>query len=90
MSSTGRFRSDLIAAAAKAARKPALVEETATVAGTADGPYGSWLGRMQRTRGRHAAISKNLNSWASYKSWSERVRDSWDDEPPADGGPRNK
>ena len=36
---------------------------------------------MQRARVRHAAITKNLYTWANYKSWTERVKDSWDDEP---------
>jgi hypothetical protein len=34
--------------------------------------------RMQRGRGRHAAISRNLNTWSNYKSWSEKVRQSWE------------
>jgi len=51
------------------------------VAGEAD-PYASWLDRMQRARVRHAAITKNLYTWANYKSWTERVKGSWDEEPP--------
>lgn len=41
---------------------------------------GNWADRMQRARARHAAITKNLNTWSSYKSWTEHVKDSWDDE----------
>lgn len=48
-------------------------------AGAAD-PYSSWLDRMQRARVRHAAITKNLYTWANYKSWAERVKDSWEEE----------
>ena len=41
-------------------------------------PYSSWLDRMQRARARHAAITKNLYSWSNYKSWADKMRDSWD------------
>ena len=41
-------------------------------------PYADWAARMQRGRGRHAAISRNLNTWSSYKNWSEKVRQSWE------------
>ena len=76
MSVTGRFRSDLIAAAAagREATPPAN-----TLAGTAATPYSSWLERMQRSRGRHAAITKNLYTWSSYKNWTEKVRENWAD-----------
>ena len=30
--------------------------------------YADWAARMQRGRGRHAAINRNLNSWANYKT----------------------
>ena len=42
--------------------------------------YASWLERMQRSRGRHAAITRNLYTWSSYKNWTEKVKDSWQDE----------
>lgn len=77
MSVTGRFRSDLIAAAA-IAREPAQPVATPnTLAGSPSTPYSSWLERMQRSRGRHAAITKNLYTWSSYKNWSEKVRENW-------------
>lgn len=41
-------------------------------------PYSSWLDRMQRARARHAAITKNLYTWSNYKSWADKMRDSWD------------
>jgi hypothetical protein len=53
----------------------------ALAAGTVD-PYATWLDRMQRARVRHAAITKNLYTWANYKSWTERVKGSWEEEPP--------
>jgi hypothetical protein len=47
--------------------------------GEAD-PYANWLDRMQKARVRHAAITKNLYTWANYKNWAERVKVSWVDE----------
>jgi hypothetical protein len=85
MSTTGRFRNDLIAAAAGTAREPAAASPVAAQAGT---PYANWLDRMQRTRGRHAAITKNLYTWSSYKNWADRVRDTWE-EPETKSEPAN-
>jgi hypothetical protein len=75
MSTTGRFRNDLIAAAG-ATREPAAAKPSTAAAGT---PYANWLDRMQRTRGRHAAITRNLYTLSNYKNWADRVRDSWDE-----------
>jgi hypothetical protein len=33
----------------------------------------------ERIRGRHAAITNNLNSWRSYKAWTEAIRGTWED-----------
>jgi len=43
-------------------------------------PFPDWLDRVQRARGRHAAITRNLNTWSSYKNWADRMRESWEDE----------
>jgi hypothetical protein len=43
-------------------------------------PYANWLDRMQRGRGRHAAITKNLYTWSNYKTWAEKVKGEWTDE----------
>jgi hypothetical protein len=51
----------------------------APAAGPAE-PFPDWLDRMQRARGRHAAITRNLNTWSNYKSWADRMRESWEDE----------
>jgi hypothetical protein len=67
MSSSDRVRND-----------SPLPAGTAPAAGEAD-PYASWLDRMQKARVRHAAITKNLYSWANYKSWTEKVKGSWED-----------
>ena len=45
-------------------------------------PFPDWMDRMQRARGRHAAITRNLNTWSSYKNWADRMRESFDDEEP--------
>ena len=52
---------------------------TPTPSGGQD-PYGSWLDRMQRARARHATITKNLHTWSNYKSWTEQIKDSWQDD----------
>ena len=26
----------------------------------------------------HAAITRSLNSWSNYKSWTDKVRSNWD------------
>ncbi len=52
-------------------------------------PFPDWHDRMQRARARHAAITRNLNTWSSYKSWADRMRESWDEEErQPDAGPR--
>ena len=43
--------------------------------------YAEWAARMQRGRGRHAAISRNLGSWANYKNWSDRMKQTFEAEP---------
>ena len=40
--------------------------------------YAEWMERMQRGRGRHAAISRNLYTWSNYKNWADKVKGSWD------------
>jgi hypothetical protein len=39
----------------------------------------SWLDRATPPANpRHAAITRSLYSWSSYKSWTDKVRHSWD------------
>ena len=38
---------------------------------------GRWRERMQTSQGRHAAITRNLTTWSSYKTWAEQARDAW-------------
>jgi hypothetical protein len=42
--------------------------------------YARWLEHMQRTRTRHAAITRNLYSWSNYKSWADKMRHDWQTE----------
>jgi hypothetical protein len=54
-------------------------------------PFPDWADRMQRARARHAAITRNLNTWSSYKSWADRMRESWsEEERPAEANPAGK
>jgi len=57
-------------------------EEGSAARAKSDGleAYASWLNRIQKTGGRHSAITRNLYSWNSYKSWADKVRGTWDDE----------
>jgi len=55
--------------------------------------YAGWLDRMQRGRGRHSAITRNLGSIANYRNWADRMKGSFADEtkevvPPAAGPTR--
>jgi hypothetical protein len=38
----------------------------------------NWLNRAPPSNTRHAAITGPLQSWSSYKSWADRVKNSWD------------
>ena len=44
--------------------------------------YARWLEHMQRTRTRHAAITRNLYTWSNYKSWAEKMRQDLQKEEP--------
>ena len=50
------------------------------VATDAGEPFPDWADRMQKARARHAAITRNLNTWSNYKNWADRMRESWEDE----------
>ena len=56
------------------AKTPAAAPAT----GSSAEAYARWLEHMQRSRGRHAAITRNLYTWSNYKSWADKVRTSWD------------
>jgi len=40
----------------------------------------NWLERSQRANPRHGAITRTLYNWNSYKSWTDRVKGSFDKE----------
>jgi hypothetical protein len=40
----------------------------------------NWLERAQPSNPRHAAITRSLYSWSSYKSWTDKVRGSFEKE----------
>jgi hypothetical protein len=73
MSSSDRGRGDTPGSPAPTGKTPGPAEPAAD-------PYSTWLDRMQRARGRHAAITKNLYTWSNYKSWADRMRDSWEND----------
>ena len=35
---------------------------------------------MQRSRTRHAAITRNLYTWSNYKTWADKMRTDWQDD----------
>jgi hypothetical protein len=52
---------------------------TGAEAGAGDS-YGGPLKRGAKIGGRHAAITTDLYSWHSYKTWADKMRGNWDDE----------
>jgi len=53
----------------------ALARTLATQSGAE--AYARWLEQMQRSRTRHAAITRNLYTWSNYKSWADKMRHDW-------------
>jgi hypothetical protein len=47
-------------------------------AGQSAEAYARWLEHMQRARGRHAAITRNLYTWSNYKTWADKVKGSFE------------
>jgi hypothetical protein len=58
--------------------KPAGDPGNPPSAGSGAEAYARWLEQMQRTRGRHAAITRNLYTWSNYKSWADKVKGSFE------------
>jgi hypothetical protein len=58
-------------------QKPPLAG-AAPAAGQSAEAYARWLEHMQRTRGRHAAITRNLYTWSNYKNWADKVKGSFE------------
>lgn len=59
---------------------PASTGERLRLAPNGSELYADWMLRMQRGRGRQAAIAKNLYTWSNYKNWAEKIRGSWEGE----------
>ncbi len=70
MNSSDRTRGDPLATTGETAALAAAVED-----------HGSWLQRMKLARTRHAAITRNLNTFANYKYWADQVKGAWVQEP---------
>ena len=47
-------------------------------AGNPRDPQRNWLERSQPSNSRHAAITRSLHTWSNYKSWTDKVRSTWD------------
>jgi hypothetical protein len=45
----------------------------------------NWLERAQPSNSRHAAITRSLHTWSNYKSWTDKVRSTWDKEKDKNG-----
>jgi hypothetical protein len=58
---------------------PVAAGATPTATPAAGEPFANWSDRMQRARGRHAAITRNLYTWSSYKTWAERAKTNWEE-----------
>jgi hypothetical protein len=44
----------------------------------------NWLDRAApaaSSNSRHAHITRSLNTWSNYKSWTDKVKGSWDKDP---------
>jgi len=55
-------------------------------AGNARDPQNAnWLDRSQASNSRHAAITRSLHTWSNYKSWTDKVRSSWEKEKDKNG-----
>lgn len=48
----------------------------------------NWLDRSQPSNPRHGAITRTLYNWNSYKSWTDRVKGSFDKERDKDKKPK--
>jgi hypothetical protein len=60
-------------------RLAAVDRRVNTRAGDPNDPVSTWLMRGHKGTGRHAAITKSLYNFHSYKNWADKVRTDWDD-----------
>jgi hypothetical protein len=74
-------RDDLLATGAHTAWTGEPAGSVVVRAGvTARDSQRNWLERAQPTNPRHAAITRSLYSWSNYKSWTDKVRNTWEKE----------
>jgi len=59
------------------AAKPQAAPEVPPTGASAEA-YARRLEHLQRSHGRHAAITRNLYTWSNYKSWAEKVKGSFE------------
>lgn len=72
MTATGRHR------AWTGENAGAIVRAGAPVRDPQRSANANWLDRAQPSNSRHAAITRSLHTWSSYKSWTDKVRSNWD------------
>ena len=66
-----------------------ISNSTSVRAGTSrDMQQRNWLDRSQPANPRHGAITRTLYNWNSYKSWTDRVKGSFDKERDKDKKPK--
>lgn len=53
---------------------------TTVRAGAPNEAQRNWLNRTQPANPRHGAITRTLYNWNSYKSWTDKVKGSFDKE----------
>lgn len=74
MTATGRHR-------AWAGENAAAIVRAASASTSPREPQrANWLDRAQpvASNSRHAAITRSLHTWSNYKSWTDKVKSSWD------------
>jgi hypothetical protein len=71
-------RDDLLATGAHRAWTGEPAGSVARATKTAREAQRNWLERAQPANPRHAAITRSLYSWSNYKSWTDKVRGTFD------------
>jgi hypothetical protein len=73
MTATGRHR-------AWAGESAGAIVRAGTSTPLREPPRANWLDRAPpaASNSRHAAITRSLHTWSNYKSWTDKVKSSWD------------
>ena len=80
LSATGTHRAWVGETAASLGAMTRPIGGTVVRAGAPREAQGNWLDRSQPANPRHGAITRTLYNWNSYKSWTDRVKGSFDKE----------